>query len=514
MSLSGNIQDVSVADALQFIHLGGRTGTLTLSCGESTGGIGFHQGRIVNAWAPGGKRLGELLVEAGHIEQPRLDEALALQDAEHPRRSLGQILVSMGAVDAETIYRTVEHQIEHTVYDLVSWKEGTFHFALDDLKPIDDIAVVPGDVIRRLNLDTQMVLLDALRIFDERNRAGPGPSNGSPHEGVLEAGGESAVAATPASRARPVPTPAHGLMAIAEEARTRLQVVSTDKQTAESLAQALPEVTVARGNLRDAGTPPPGEAPPLVLLDLRQGAIALDALSALRRARPRASILALVDADVQAGPVYQAGAIAVLSGDLPLVVACFRSVAQNRRDLMTGASRADRITANFSKLRRIVGDLRSGLISTTISLSLMNILSESVERAVLFLVRKDGLVALGAFGNTPGGQSLAQISRGLIIELASKNALTESLADGQVRAIPFEQARLPEAFAGVVGRPRSGECAIFPVTGGQRVIALVYADNGHSNRAIEELDILELAAAQAGLAFENELLRRQATQPH
>jgi len=514
MSLSGNIQDVSVADALQFIHLGGRTGTLTLSCGESTGGIGFHQGRIVNAWAPGGKRLGELLVEAGHIEQPRLDEALALQDAEHPRRSLGQILVSMGAVDAETIYRTVEHQIEHTVYDLVSWKEGTFHFALDDLKPIDDIAVVPGDVIRRLNLDTQMVLLDALRIFDERNRAGPGPSNGSPHEGVLEAGGESAVAATPASRARPVPTPAQGLMAIAEEARTRLQVVSTDKQTAESLAQALPEVTVARVNLRDAGTPPPGEAPPLVLLDLRQGAIALDALSALRRARPRASILALVDADVQAGPVYQAGAIAVLSGDLPLVVACFRSVAQNRRDLMTGASRADRITANFSKLRRIVGDLRSGLISTTISLSLMNILSESVERAVLFLVRKDGLVALGAFGNTPGGQSLAQISRGLIIELASKNALTESLADGQVRAIPFEQARLPEAFAGVVGRPRSGECAIFPVTGGQRVIALVYADNGHSNRAIEELDILELAAAQAGLAFENELLRRQATQPH
>jgi hypothetical protein len=416
-------------------------------------------------------------------------------------------------VEAETIYRTIEHQIEHTVYDLVSWKEGTFHFALDDLKPIDDIAVVPGDVIRRLNLDTQMVLLDALRIFDERNRAGPGPSNGSPDEGVLDIGGESAVAAT-ASRARPVSTPAHGLTAIAEEARTRLQVVSSDKQTADSMAQALPEVTVARVNLRDAGTPPPGEAPPLVLLDLRQGAIALDALSALRRARPRASILALVDGDVQAGPVYQAGAIAVLSGDLPLVISCFRSVAQNRRDLMTGASRADRITANFSKLRRIIGDLRSGLISTTISLSLMNILSESVERAVLFLVRKDGLVVLGAFGNTPGGQSLAQLSRGLIIPLSSKNALTDSLADGQVRAIPFEEARLPEGIAGVVGRPRSGECAIFPVTGGQRVIALVYADNGHSNRAIEELDILELAAAQAGLAFENELLRRQAMQPH
>jgi hypothetical protein len=509
MSLSGNIQDVSVADALQFIHLGGRTGTLTLSCGDAKAGIGFHQGRIVNAWAPGAKRLGELLVEAGKIDQSTLDEALRRQEQEHPRPSLGQLLVSIGAVDVDTLYRIVEQQIERTVYDLVTWNQGTFHFALDDLKPIDDIALVPGDVIRPLNLDTQMVLLDALRIFDERKRPG---ENGSPDStGTSGPGGPSAHSGSPA---RATPTPAHGTAPVEEEARTRLQVVSTDKQLAEKVTQALPEVTVARVSLRDAGTPPPGEAPPLVLLDMRQKAVALDALSALRRARPRASILALTDATMEAARVFEAGAIAVVSADLPLLTACFRAVALNRRDLMTGASRADRIHANFAKLRRIVGDLRSGLISTTISLSLMNILSESVERAVLFLVRKEGLVALGAFGNSPGGQPLAQLSRGLNIEPSSKNALTDSLADGQVRAVRFDDARFPEGFAGLVGKPRSGECAIFPVTGGQRVIALVYADNGHSNRAIEELDILELAAAQAGLAFENELLRRQAAQPH
>ena len=85
------------------------------------------------------------------------------------------------------------------------------------------------------------------------------------------------------------------------------------------------------------------------------------------------------------------------------------------------------------------------------------------------------------------------------------------MGDGQVRASEFEEARFPPQFAEIVGKPRSGQCAIFPVLGGQRVIALIYADNGPSNRAIEELDILELAAAQAGLAFENELLRRQGT---
>src|SRR3982751_310262 len=94
MSLSGNLEDVSVADALQFIHLGGRTGTLTLVCGKITAGIGFHQGRIVNAWAPGTKRLGDLLVEDGAIDRSTLANALRQQESEQPRRSLGQILIA------------------------------------------------------------------------------------------------------------------------------------------------------------------------------------------------------------------------------------------------------------------------------------------------------------------------------------------------------------------------------------------------------------------------------------
>jgi hypothetical protein len=511
MSLSGNLEDVSVADAMQFIHLGARTGTLTLKSGETTAEIGFHQGKIVNAVGPSTRRLGELLLEAKVIDAGVLEKALRAQEAETPRRSLGQILVGMEAVTPEMMYRAIEQQIERTVYDLVTWTHGTFQFALDDLRPIDDIALVPGDVIRHLNLDTQMVLLDALRIFDERNR----DAGQTPPGGVPVAGRPNAAAQPAPPKAAPAQVPGVPAAPAAEAAeRVRLQVVSSDRQMAEKIAQTLPEATVVRVNLRDAGTPPPGEGPPLVLLDLRQGNVALDAIATLRRARPRATILAMIDAGVPVSQVYQAGAIAAVQGDLGLLAACFRSVAQNRRDLMTGGLRADRINANFAKLRRIVGDLRSGLISTTISLSLMNIISESVERAVLFLVRRDGLVALGAFGNSPGGQPLAQLSRGLQISLTSRNALTDSLNDGQVRAITFDEARFPDPLSALLGKPRTGQCAIFPVTGGQRVIALVYADNGHSNRVIEELDILELAASQAGLAFENELLRRQAAQPH
>src|SRR5438094_5757561 len=312
MSLSGNLQDVSVADAMQFIHLGGRTGTLTLLRGDLKAEIGFHQGRIVNASSPGTKRLGELLLEAGAIEPPTLDEALKKQAEEHPRRSLGQILVAMKAVDSETIYRTIEPQIERTVYDLVTWNQGTFHFALDDLKPIDDIAVVPGDVIRHLNLDTQMVLLDALRIFDERSRQQREQRNDTP-----AARSVPPITPMPVTRSAPTPTPtpANGVGPLADEPRTRLQVVSTERELAERLAHVLPGITVARVNVRDAGTPPPGEAPPLVLLDMRKGGVGLDAVSALRRARPGASILALIDGDAPAAAAYQAGALAVLPAE-------------------------------------------------------------------------------------------------------------------------------------------------------------------------------------------------------
>jgi hypothetical protein len=504
MSLSGNLEDVSVADALQFIHLGGRTGTLTLVQGELTAEIGFHGGRIVNAWGPGSKRLGELLIDSGAIDGTVLAAALKQQEEEQPRRSLGQVLVAMNAIELEAMYRAVEQQIERTVYDLVAWAKGTFNFALDQVKPIDDIAVVPGDVVRHLNLDTQMVLLDALRIFDERNRDAR----------QIEAKNESDPLFTPrgdtAKLKLPLPAKTAPPVTPALEQRARLQVVSSDKQLAEKLAQALPEAIVARVNLRDAGTPPPGEPPPVVLLDLRQGGVALDAITAVRRARPRASILAVTDSGVSLLQVYQAGALVAAPGDVPALVACFRSMVENRRDLIAGGPRATQVQhADLVRLRRIVGDLRSGLISTTISLSLMNIISESVERAVLFLVRRDGLVALGAFGSGSDGSPLAQVSRGLKLPLAAGNALTDSLADGQVRAAEFEAARFPKQFAEIVGRPRSGQCAIFPVLGGQRVIALIYADNGPSNRAIEELDILELATAQAGLAFENEMLRRQ-----
>ena len=63
MSISGNLEDVSLADVLQFIYLGRSTGTLMLACRDRRAEVSFKRGQILNAWTPENQRLGEMLVE-------------------------------------------------------------------------------------------------------------------------------------------------------------------------------------------------------------------------------------------------------------------------------------------------------------------------------------------------------------------------------------------------------------------------------------------------------------------
>jgi len=528
MGISGSLKDVSVADVMQFVHLGRRTGTLMLSRGDDRAMIGFHVGRLVSAQAPQTPKLGDLLVSSGTIQRGVLVRAIEDQGREPERRSLGQILIGSGAIVAEDLRSVIGQQIEQAVAEVMVWDTGTFEFAIDDLRPIDDIALYPSDVLPESDINTQMVLLEAARIFDERNRspldaagrpeagaAAPldpwsGSFGDSTHPSLLEAaasGGALGAAVMEALAAAGTPLAAAG--------DAPLQVVSSDAELVArietALAGELPLVGAA--SLAEAGANAGGAAePPIVLLDLRAaGGVTLEQASSLHRRHPSASLIALVDPGTSFGPVYAAGALAALPPEVEAVVACVENVRASRRETVRGSEGEDP-KSGVARLRRVFGDLRSGLISATVALNLMHIISESVERAVLFLVKRDQLLALGAFGGDREGHPLAELTRGIKLSPHADNALARSLATGEVQSLGFEEADLPEPFRTLVGRPRTGQVVIFPVLGAQRVIAVIYADNGEREQAIEDIDILELATAQVGMAFENELLRRQISQ--
>jgi Domain of unknown function (DUF4388) len=552
MAISGSLKDVSVADVMQFVHLGRRTGTLLLTRGAQRAVIGFHGGRLVSAQAPRTPKLGDLLISSGLLDRAHLDQAVLTQSRERERRSLGQVLVGSGAIDAEGLRQVIAQQIEQAVSEVMLWDAGTFEFAIDDLRPIDDIALYPSDVLPDADLNTQMVLLEAARIFDERNRGrGEPPHDASPSFSVLA--GETAAAedyadgdathpalepvlamaaavagagaaAHPAGvmLLEPRPDAAHRRWEMPKHAaeRLHLQIVSPDAVFAEKLGEALHHEVAGIEGLRidQAGAAAPGEPPPIVVVDLRRGGVSLEQAAVLRRARPRASIIALVDPTTLVAKVYAAGVLTALPPDVEAVAACVENLIESRDDLIRGSS--GKMTpasaqSGVARLRRVFGDLRSGLISATVALNLMHIISESVERAVLFLVKRDQLLALGAFGADTRGRPLAELTRGIKLSTAhgeAESVFSRSLALGEVQSVSFEDAGLSEPFRSLVGRSRTGQVVVFPVLGAQRVISVIYTDNGERDQPIEDIDILELATAQVGMAFENELLRRQISQ--
>ena len=534
MSISGSLEDVSVADVMQFIHLGKRTGTLLLHRGSEEGMIGFHEGRLISTQSPKTPRLGDLLVDSGLLDSASLQAAVAAQEASAERRSLGKILVGEGYLEEDQLREIISQQIEQTVSELVNWETGSFEFAVDDLAPVDEIALFPSDVVPGSDINTQMVLLEAARIFDERNRDDPGDETKPGKEDLDETHPvlsqesllgerESASVAVPAAvSSSQVAEPAldrdaeFQLSQLGREPTSDLAVlhlVSNDEKLGERVGQALPLGIhgIENRTLDDAGQVDDDGTPAIVLVDLRDGQATLQDIARVHRLRPRVPVLALVDRVIPVSQVYGAGALAALPAEVEAIASCVQNVLQSRRQLsrLKSNPQATARTGGVARLRRVFGDLRSGLLSATVALNLMHIISESVERAVLFLVRHDCLHALGAFGTGANGKPLAELTRGMRLAIDDPSVLADSLSSGETLTVKFNDAVLPERLKELLGRPSTGQVVVFPVLGARRVISVIYTDNGAIDRPIEDIEILELATAQVGMAFENELLRRQ-----
>lgn len=528
MSLNGKLEDVSLADVMQFVHLGRRTGTLYLVRGSEEAEIGFYRGQIVSAISSRATRLSDLLVSNGVLPADVVARMLELQRVEKPRRSLGQILVTSGTLSSEHVKDVLRLQVEGAIYELVTWSSGSFEFALDHLQPSEDLALYPGDTAPKLDLNTQMVLLEAARVLDEaRDHAARGldpmeparrrrrPIEVEPSQGADEPllGEELALSAvSEAIEELDFEPEAEDADLLPVAAKRRLQVVSPDRDLAEALADIIqPEIAqVVRVPLREAGTRLPGEpSPTVVVLDLREGHHGVEELLSIRRSRPRSSVIAVVDSSELTTSAFEAGALAAVAADPAALAACFHSLMRTLHDAGPERSAKTRQRAGFARLRRVLADIRSGLLSATMALNLMHIVSESVERAVLLLVREDGLSALGAFGFGVDGRPLAEATCRLVLPADDPGVLGRCVADGQPRSTGFDQAELPVELSSLLGRPRNGQVVVFPVMGSEQVIAVVYTDNGSNQQAIEDIELLELATAQVGVAFENELLRRK-----
>ncbi|SEA74237.1 protein of unknown function [Desulfuromusa kysingii] len=173
MPLTGELEHLPIVDVIQLIHSTRKSGTLNVYSRKGEGQLVFNNGYIISATHSSEKlKIGKILLESHIISQADLDKALALQEQTvEDRKPLIVTLLEHCGLSKDAAYKALETLIEMTVVEMICWTRGIFTLDIDEINVSDDYRFLPKQ-LQAVTLDTQMVLMDALRIFDEKVHSG------------------------------------------------------------------------------------------------------------------------------------------------------------------------------------------------------------------------------------------------------------------------------------------------------------------------------------------------------
>ncbi|AJE02255.1 DUF4388 domain-containing protein [Geobacter pickeringii] len=174
MSFTGELEHLSIVDVIQLLHATRKSGTLTVKSRKGESQLVFNDGYIISAnHFDNSIRVGKILVEAKVIPPETLEQALRdQQEAGENRRPLVATLIEQGHVRKEDAYRGLETLIELTIVEILTWKRGSFTLDVDTFTVSDEYRYFPEKLNQEITLHTENVLMDALRIYDEKKRDG------------------------------------------------------------------------------------------------------------------------------------------------------------------------------------------------------------------------------------------------------------------------------------------------------------------------------------------------------
>lgn len=162
MSLEGHLEDLSLADIFQIIHLSKKTGVLTVENASSKGRIVFHDGQILYASLQNQERLGERLLREGLIKEKDIEAALRIQKERKVHQPLGAILAENRLIDKDVLEEILREQLHEVIYEILSWEDGSFKFEPEKTNK----NIPPGG-----SVSPEYLLLEGTRLRDESTMA-------------------------------------------------------------------------------------------------------------------------------------------------------------------------------------------------------------------------------------------------------------------------------------------------------------------------------------------------------
>jgi hypothetical protein len=164
----------------------------------------------------------------------------------------------------------------------------------------------------------------------------------------------------------------------------------------------------------------------------------------------------------------------------------------------------------ITTLKSMFDELRFPTATAEVTLLILRYASEVVNRAILFMAKKDEVRGLGQFGiELEGGKSADQMVRKIVISLGEPSLFKAVIESRRTYQGPLESNDQNNYLMNAVGGARPDTVLAIPLIVDQKVALIVYGDNLPDRRPIKGVDTLEIFMNQAGMALEKALLERK-----
>lgn len=565
MSFDGDLEHLPIVDVIQLLHATGKSGTLTLKSSKGESQLVFLDGFVVSAnHVNNSIRIGQVMLDMGLIKKEDLDRALKEQkQAGANRKPIIQTMIEGGMVKTDDAYKGLEALIEMTIVEVLTWTKGTFSLDVTKSTIADDYRYFPEQVKQEIHLNTQNLLMDALRIYDERKRDGtltpeamfgvapeiPGGAEisaadlGLEELDVLESRIPRVFSAlsqeepdTPATRLKGelsgIPAEEQQLLFAFLEELVRQQGGALDNGVILLSSARLTRECVSAicGARFLCATDDPAqldpivdqalskERAPMVLVDAGEPSVkqGFDPIAVVQQKRSRYPDLPVI---MLACPgQYQLVARAFAAG----VTAFLPRGSREERPGSFIADTIDSCRALLSFLDRRPAEPASKLLATfhgrfaalseqrdppEVTFALLQATCSFFKRGVTLVAVRSELIAERAIGVDAGGAvTSVKLRLG-----ATEPSLYQKALEGEIYYGDAD-ASLRGTMFGVIGAPAGNKVLLLPVKSFGRVIAVIYADFGAETGGDPQLQLLEILAQHAGLIIDNILYRKRCAQ--
>jgi hypothetical protein len=163
----------------------------------------------------------------------------------------------------------------------------------------------------------------------------------------------------------------------------------------------------------------------------------------------------------------------------------------------------------ISTLKSMFDELRFPTATAEVTLLILRYASEVVNRAILFMVKKDEVRGLGQFGIELKGQSADQVVRNIRIPLDQPSLFRTVIESRRSFLGPLDQSESNKYLVNELGGVLPDIVLAIPLVVDGKVALVVYGDNLPERKPIRGIDTLEIFMNQAGMALEKALLEKR-----